>query len=69
VLVFGGNAARGAAMSTDSVSLQADMVGVSSDLSGMVPEVTVRDNQTVAKSDVLFKACVPQLNPCTGSGR
>jgi membrane fusion protein, multidrug efflux system len=56
-------------MSTDSASLQADMVRMSGNLSGIVPEVTVRDNQTVAKSDVLFKACVPQLNPWTGPGR
>jgi len=29
VLVFGGNAARGAVMSTDNAYLQADMVGLS----------------------------------------
>jgi hypothetical protein len=49
--------------------LQADMVGVSSDVSGFAPELTVDDNQKVAKSDPLFKACVPQLNPWTGPAR
>jgi hypothetical protein len=48
--------------------LQADMVGVSSDVSGFAPELTVHDNQKVAKSGVLFKACVPQFNPWTGPG-
>jgi hypothetical protein len=64
-----GNAARGAEMSTDSAYLQADMVGVLSDVSRIVPELTVHDHQKVAKSDVLFKACVHQFNPWTGPWR
>jgi membrane fusion protein (multidrug efflux system) len=45
----------GATMSTDNAYVQADMVGLSTDVSGMVREVLVRDNQKVAKGDVLFK--------------
>jgi membrane fusion protein (multidrug efflux system) len=35
--------------------VQADMVGLSTDVSGIVREVSVHDNQKVAKGDVLFK--------------
>jgi membrane fusion protein, multidrug efflux system len=45
----------GATMSTDNAYVQADMVGLSTDVSGMVREVSVHDNQKVAKGDVLFK--------------
>jgi len=45
----------GAVMSTDDAYVQADMVGLSTDVSGIVSEVAVRDNQKVAKGDVLFK--------------
>jgi len=45
----------GAVMSTDNAYVQADMVGLSTDVSGMVREVSVHDNQKVAKGDVLFK--------------
>jgi membrane fusion protein (multidrug efflux system) len=45
----------GAMMSTDNAYVQADMVGVSTDVTGIVKEVDVSDNQTVAKGDVLFK--------------
>src|SRR5712671_1552192 len=45
----------GAVMSTDNAYVQADMVGLSTDVSGIVTEVLVRDNQKVAKGDVLFK--------------
>jgi membrane fusion protein (multidrug efflux system) len=45
----------GATMSTDNAYVQADMVGLSTDVSGMVREVLVHDNQKVAKGDVLFK--------------
>jgi membrane fusion protein, multidrug efflux system len=70
VLIFGGsfNAARGAVMSTDNAYLQADMVGVSSDVSGIVLELTVHGNRKVAKSGVLFKACVTKFDPWTGLG-
>ncbi|MEH2563782.1 HlyD family secretion protein [Bradyrhizobium sp. AZCC 2289] len=45
----------GAVMSTDNAYVQADMVGLSTDVSGIVREVSVHDNQKVAKGDVLFK--------------
>src|SRR6185437_9818235 len=45
----------GAVMSTDNAYVQADVVGVSNDISGIVSQVVVHDNQTVAKGDVLFK--------------
>jgi membrane fusion protein (multidrug efflux system) len=45
----------GAVMSTDNAYVQADMVGLSTDVSGIVREVSVRDNQKVKKGDVLFK--------------
>jgi membrane fusion protein (multidrug efflux system) len=57
VLVVGGYfyVTGGATMSTDNAYVQADMVGLSTDVSGMVREVSVHDNQKVAKGDVLFK--------------
>jgi membrane fusion protein (multidrug efflux system) len=57
VLILGGYfyVAGGAVMSTDNAYVQADMVGLSTDVSGIVTEVLVRDNQKVAKGDVLFK--------------
>jgi membrane fusion protein (multidrug efflux system) len=45
----------GAVMSTDNAYVQADMVGLSTDVSGIVTQVLVHDNQKVAKGDVLFK--------------
>jgi multidrug resistance efflux pump len=45
----------GTVMSTDNAYVQADMVGLSTDVSGIVREVSVHDNQPVAKGDVLFK--------------
>src|SRR5712672_1184029 len=45
----------GAVMSTDNAYVQADMVGLSTDVSGIVREVSVHDNQKVAKGDVLFR--------------
>jgi membrane fusion protein, multidrug efflux system len=45
----------GAVMSTDNAYVQADMVAVSTDVSGIVKEVDVHDNQQVAAGDVLFK--------------
>jgi len=45
----------GAVMSTDNAYVQADMVGLSTDVSGIVSQVAVHDNQSVAKGDVLFK--------------
>jgi membrane fusion protein (multidrug efflux system) len=45
----------GALMSTDNAYVQADMVGLSTDVSGIITQVSVHDNQKVAKGDVLFK--------------
>src|SRR6266404_2221001 len=45
----------GAVMSTDNAYVQADMVGLSTDVSGIVTAVMVHDNQKVAKGDVLFR--------------
>jgi len=45
----------GAVMSTDNAYVQADMVGLSTDVSGIVAQILVHDNQKVAKGDVLFK--------------
>jgi membrane fusion protein, multidrug efflux system len=57
VLILGGYfyVTGGRVMSTDNAYVQADMVGLSTDVSGIVTEVLVRDNQKVAKGDVLFK--------------
>jgi membrane fusion protein (multidrug efflux system) len=57
VLIVGGYfyVTGGAVMSTDNAYVQADMVGLSTDVSGIVTEVLVRDNEKVAKGDVLFK--------------
>jgi membrane fusion protein (multidrug efflux system) len=57
VLMVGGYfyVTGGRVMSTDNAYVQADMVGLSTDVSGIVTEVLVRDNQKVAKGDVLFK--------------
>jgi len=44
----------GTVMSTDNAYVQADMVGLSTDVSGIVRDVSVHDNQQVAKGDVLF---------------
>jgi len=33
----------------------ADMVGLSTDVSGIVPEVSVHDNLKIANGDVVFK--------------
>jgi membrane fusion protein (multidrug efflux system) len=57
VLVVGGYfyVTGGAVMSTDNAYVQADMVGLSTDVSGIVGQVSVHDNQKVAKGDVLFK--------------
>jgi membrane fusion protein (multidrug efflux system) len=45
----------GAVMSTENAYVQADMVGLSTDVSGIVTQVLVHDNQKVAKGDILFK--------------
>jgi membrane fusion protein (multidrug efflux system) len=45
----------GAVMETDNAYIQADTVAVSTDVSGMVQQVLVTDNQKVLNGDVLFK--------------
>ncbi|MGD9803460.1 MAG: HlyD family secretion protein [Hyphomicrobiaceae bacterium] len=45
----------GAIMTTDNAYVQADVVGISNDIAGIVSQVLVRDNQKVAKGDVLFR--------------
>ena len=45
----------GQAMSTDNAYVQAQTVGVSTDVSGLVADVAVHDNQHVKKGDVLFR--------------
>ena len=45
----------GAIMTTDNAYVQADVVGVSNDIAGIVSQVLVRDNQKVAKGDMLFR--------------
>ncbi|WP_242442773.1 HlyD family secretion protein [Magnetospirillum sp. 15-1] len=45
----------GQTMSTDNAYVQADMVGVATDVSGMVKEIDVRENQEVGPGDVLFR--------------
>jgi membrane fusion protein, multidrug efflux system len=57
VLIVGGYfyVTGGATMSTDNAYVQADTVGLSTDVSGIVTEVLVHDNQKVAKGDMLFK--------------
>jgi membrane fusion protein (multidrug efflux system) len=45
----------GRIMSTENAYVRADMVGVSTDVSGIVKDIAVRENQTVALGDVLFR--------------
>jgi membrane fusion protein (multidrug efflux system) len=48
-------ATGGQIMSTENAYVQADMVGISTDIDGTVSEVDVRDNQRVKAGDVLFR--------------
>src|ERR1700721_786449 len=45
----------GRVMSTDDAYVEADKVGVSTDVSGIVKEVDVTENQHVATGDVLYR--------------
>ncbi len=56
-LIAGGYAyvRGGQVMSTDNAYVQADIVGISTDVAGMVGEIDVRDNQPVKAGDTLFK--------------
>jgi len=56
-LLFGGYeyVAGGQVMSTENAYVRADIVAISTDISGMVKEIDVHDNQTVKLGDVLFK--------------
>ncbi|MDE1993365.1 MAG: HlyD family secretion protein [Rhizobiaceae bacterium] len=57
VLVIGGYyyVTGGQIMSTDNAYIQADMVGVSTDVSGTVISVDVHENEVVKKGQVLFR--------------
>jgi len=46
---------RGAYMSTDDAYIKADKVGLSTDVSGMVEGIDVRDNQQVTAGQALFR--------------
>ncbi|AYG66282.1 MULTISPECIES: HlyD family secretion protein [unclassified Rhizobium] len=56
-LVIGGYyyVTGGQIMSTDNAYIQADMVGVSTDVSGTVISVDVHENEAVKKGEVLFR--------------
>lgn len=45
----------GQVMSTDNAYVEADKIGISTDVSGMVKEVDVKDNQHVQRGQVLFR--------------
>jgi len=45
----------GQVMSTDNAYVQADILGISTDVAGIVGEIDVRDNQVVKAGDVLFR--------------
>jgi membrane fusion protein, multidrug efflux system len=47
--------AGGAVMSTDDAYVEADKVGISADISGIVADVAVGDNQRVAAGQVLYR--------------
>ncbi len=42
-------------MTTENAYVQADMVGVANDISGIVSKIEVKENQPVAVGDVLFR--------------
>src|SRR6202011_4850798 len=45
----------GRVMSTDNAYVEADKVGISTDVSGMVKEIDVKNNQPVKEGQVLFR--------------
>ncbi|WP_288193427.1 HlyD family secretion protein [uncultured Phyllobacterium sp.] len=45
----------GQVMSTDNAYVQADMVGVSTDISGLVSAIDVHDNEVVKQGQILFR--------------
>ncbi|MCO5090839.1 HlyD family secretion protein [Bosea sp. (in: a-proteobacteria)] len=45
----------GQVMTTDNAYVQADILGISTDVAGVVGEIDVRDNQEVKAGDVLFR--------------
>jgi membrane fusion protein (multidrug efflux system) len=57
VLVIGGYyyVTGGQTMSTDNAYIGADVVGVSTDVSGLVASIEVKENQLVQKGQVLFR--------------
>jgi membrane fusion protein (multidrug efflux system) len=57
VLIIGGivYVTGGKVMSTDDAYVEADKVGISTDISGIVQEVNVKENQHVAAGQVLYR--------------
>lgn len=57
VLIVGGYfyVTGGRVMSTDNAYIQADVVGISTDVSGTVQTIDVHDNQQVKQGDILFR--------------
>src|ERR1700680_251962 len=49
----------GQVMSTDDAYVEADKVGISTDVSGIVKEIDVSNNQDVATGQVLFRMADP----------
>ena len=45
----------GQVMSTDNAYIQADMVGLTTDVSGIVAQIDVHENEAVKKGQVLFR--------------
>ncbi len=51
----------GQVMSTDNAYIQADMVGLTTDVSGIVDQINVHENETVKAGQVLFSLKIRQL--------
>jgi membrane fusion protein (multidrug efflux system) len=56
-------------MSTDNAYIQADMVGVSTDVSGIVDRIDVHENEAVKKGQVLFSCGRSSASLSTGPRR
>ena len=56
-------------VSTDDAYIQAARVDVSTEVSGRIREIEVRDNQSVHKGDVLFRLDTPAFNIAVADAR
>jgi membrane fusion protein (multidrug efflux system) len=56
-------------VSTDDAYVQAARVDVSTEVSGRIREIAVRDNQSVHKGDVLFRLDTPAFNIAVADAR